>query len=329
MEKVLPMYLPPGETYQETAFLMGAILQNESVRDAFYNSYINTYAEINEQGELVLEFAGADCETYRQKGIGEMDLFYLKNIAREKCADFLKERMEQDNYLLLFSIDEYEISYSEYYRKKHFEHDTYLYGYDENDFFVMAYSDGHLKMMKVAQKEIVDSLYSHQEYFEDTQFCSFRIHHCAKENLNIEKIDEEIEAYLKGGFDEAGGRMYGITTYDFVHELIAYVREQNPEEKLSPKVFRMLWEHKKIMRIRNQHLKQFINGLETIESSIEKIEKLGSLMLMLTIKYNLKKDVEILDNIQQRLCDMMEMERSYLHDFRKILKKEYSDSRKE
>ena len=198
MEKILPISIPPAETYQQTAFLMGIIQNNENVQALIYNSYINVSITKDEFWEWRFEFTNVACEDFRKRGVGEMDLFYLNNISKDKCVDFLKERIDQNNFLLMFKIDEYEISYSEHYHNKHFEHDTYIFGYNDKIFYVMAYTDGHLRLMGVKQEEIIESLYNHQHYFGNTHFCSFRIHHCAREVIQLDEILSEINEYLKG-----------------------------------------------------------------------------------------------------------------------------------
>lgn len=293
MEKVLPMTIPPSETYQLASFMMGIMSQNKNVRNVLFNSYINLYVSKNDWGEMTLEFFDALCESYRLKGIGEMDLFYLKNISKSKCKDFLKERIEQDNYLLLFQIDEYELSYSKYYQKVHFMHDTYLYGYDDDCFFVMAYSREHLCMMEIPQQEIIDGLYS--MFNEESHFCSFRIHHKAKIELSVKEILLQVNNYLAGGTNEKG-QIVGISVYGCLQDALTQLK--NSEDvgiTLDPKLFRALWEHKKMLFLRNTHLAKKIEKLDILSSLAKEIEQKGSMLMMLTLKFNMLRDFKIID----------------------------------
>lgn len=317
MKKVLPMAIPPSETYQLASFMMGIMSQNRNVRNSLFNSYINLYVSENDWGEMTLEFFEAKCEPYRLKGIGEMDLFYLKNISKRKCKDFLKERIEQDNYLLLFEIDEYELSYSKFYQKVHFMHDAYVYGYDDEYFFVMAYSKEHLRMMEIPQQEIIDGLYSMLD--EKSHFCSFRIYHKAKVKLSKKEILLQVNNYLAGGVND-NGEIVGISVYDCLQDVLNQTKKYKDEERtLNLKLFRALWEHKKMLLLRNNHLVKKIEKLDVLTSLATKIEHQGSIIMMLALKFNMKHDNDIIERIGVYLDEMLSEEKEYWSSFREIL----------
>jgi len=317
MEKVLPMAIPPSETYQLTSFMMGIISQNKNVRNSLFNTYINLYVSKNEWGEMSLDFFDAQCEHYRVNGIGEMDLFYLKNISKSKCKDFLKERIDQDNYLLLFEIDEYELSYSKFYQKVHFMHDAYVYGYDDDCFWVMAYSKEHLCMMRIPQQEIVDGLYSMHD--KESHLCSFRIYHKVKVKLSIKEILLQVNNYLAGGENDKGETV-GISVYDCLQDMLTRFKKNRDDEKfLDPKPFRAFWEHKKMLLLRNHHLVKKIEKLDALTPLAEKMEQQGSMIMMLTLKFNMKQDFDIIDRIRVYLDEMMGEEKAYWSSFREIL----------
>lgn len=321
MEKVLPVAIPLSETYQLASFMMGIISQNEHVRENIYNSYIDIFVSHNDWDDMTLEFSDASCEDYRLKGIGEMDLFYLKNIAKETCAGFFKERIDQENYLLLFQIDEYELSYSEDYQKEHFLHDTYLYGYDDDYFDVMAYTNGHLRMMKVLQKEIINGLYSCLEIDEDTHFCSFRIHHKANVKICLKEILLQVNKYLSEERN-VKGEPSGIFTYCCLQERLSEITENGDEDdNLNVKVFRMLWEHKKIMLVRNEYLGKQIDELNELTELARSIEQKGYMVMLMVIKYNLNHDYRLINRLKVCLEEMMDAEKKYWQLFYDIIKK--------
>lgn len=43
-------------------------------------------------------------EKYRLLGIAEMNLYNLKNIAQNKFTEFVKERIDQGNYIFFFRL---------------------------------------------------------------------------------------------------------------------------------------------------------------------------------------------------------------------------------
>ena len=314
------MAIPVSETYQHFAFMMGIISQNENVQANLYNSYINVYLRENDWGETTLEFSNATCEDYRLQGIGEMDLYYVKNIEKSNCIGFFKERIDQDNYLLLFRVDEYEISYSKYYHKTHFFHDTYVFGYDEDCFDVMAYKDGHLSMMKVPQREIVDGIYTCLEFEDDIHFCSFRVFHKARIEINTDEILRQVDKYLTEEENE-NGNPSGITTYRVLQDALAeFYRDDNNCYDLDVKLFRMLWEHKKMIVLRNQKLGGMIRRLQECDELAHRLEQMSSTMMLMVIKYNVSHDLAIVKRIINQLNHIKNEEVEYWNKFREIVK---------
>lgn len=321
MDTILPMSLPISETYQLTAFILGIVSQKEEVKKCIYNSCINLYVSQNDWGETTIDLSSALCEDYRVMGVGEMDLYYLRNISKAKCASFLKERIEQGNYLLFFNIDEYYLSYSHYYKKRHFIHDTYLYGYDELNFYVMAYSKEHLRMLKVPQQEITEGLYSSLKRKGDTHFCTFRIYHNARIEIDAEAILKQVDMYLEGGTDTNGNR-YGIQVYSVLQDIIDEAqRDSGIEGKIDIRVFRMFWEHKKILVARNNYLKNGIIELGDLADIAKELEQNGSMIMMMLLKYNITNNKELLKTIEMQLCFMRELEVKYWENFREVIRR--------
>lgn len=52
-------------------------------------------------------------------------------------------------------------------------------------------------------------------------------------------------------------------------------------------MFRSLWEHKKVMNIRNYYLGLKIEGLKQINSEIDTVVKTGHMIFMLTLMWGL------------------------------------------
>lgn len=81
------------------------------------------------------------------------------------------------------------------------------------------------------------------------------------------------------------------------------------------------------MNIRNHYLGLKIEGLKQINSEIDTVVKTGHMIFMLTIKYNLKRDIFILDKISKYLQGMKEAEKRYLLQFQRIVEVFLEDER--
>ena len=307
MVRTLPIVMPPIETYQSSSFILGIVLANDNIKNAYFNNYINLSCNnTSDIWNMNLRFVNDLWEDYRVAGLAEMDMYHLKNIAKENFGDFIKERIDQGNYLLLYYIDEYYLSYTENYMKKHFIHDTYIYGYSTDLFYIMAYKDNKLQTCEILIEEIVSGIYAYMDVDKDANFCSFRPFHAIHVEIDCMKIKNEIRNYVKGYQLNSDGIISGIGIYDILMCCLRSKIDSYEHNKLDLRVFRLLWEHKKVLI---DHIKEIINSKNCKEVCIDKmeyIERNANKVFMLAIKYNMIYDKKILYNM---LCYIDEMKR--------------------
>lgn len=297
--------MPPIETYQSSSFILGIVLANDNIKNAYFNNYINLSCNnTSDIWNMNLRFVNDLWEDYRVAGLAEMDMYHLKNIAKENLADFIKERIDQGNYLLLYYIDEYYLSYTENYMKKHIIHDTYIYGYSTDLLYIMAYKDNKLQTCEILMEEIVSGMYAYMDVNKDANFCSFRPFHAKYVEIDCVKIKNEIRNYVKGYQLNSDGIISGVETYDILINCLRAKIESYEHNKLDLRVFRLLWEHKKVLI---DHIKEIIKIKNCNEVYIDKmqyIERIANKVFMLAIKYNMTYDKRILHNM---LCYIDEM----------------------
>lgn len=307
---ILPIEYPPIETYQGSAFILGIIKAHRNLENVFYNHYINL--ECNDTCSIFnvnLEFSDVLWGYYRSGRLAEMNLYFIKNIARDKAFGFLKERIEQGNYLIFCGVDEYYLSYSKNYQKRHFIHDTYVYGYEETSFTVMAYQEGKLGRLKVPYREIEDALYSLEEQ-EEVSFCTFRPSQTARVVIDWKLIKQEYSDYFQSvsSGDSLAGTVYGINVYDVI---IRCLNEIGETEGIDLRVFRCLWEHKKVMRNRAEKLQECCEVEMGGYELLDELEGTAYQVFMLMIKYSITSDRRLLRRAVRYLEDMRGVEKQW------------------
>lgn len=313
MERVLPMVMPPVETYQNTSFVMAMICASDNMKDAFYNYYNNIVCtDTSYMKKIELGFTDALWNTLVDDGLAEMDLFHLSNIAKDNFIAFLKERIDQDNYLLLYKIDEYYLSYSKRYQVKHYIHDTYIYGYEEDKFCVMAQKKGKLQMLKIDAQEIADAMYSQIDENPSVHFCSFRFRN-VNATINMEKIKRDIKEYLLGSRKTDDNQVYGTAVYHIIRECSLARAEGRKEEGdlFDLRIFRMIWEHKKVMILHLEKLNEiYQNQLSDCLLKMGIIEHLANKIFLLAMKFTVTKSNDLLCKISDNLqvLEMKEIE---------------------
>lgn len=343
-EKVLPLAAPLIKTYQGSSFVLGVLTAEERTKDICYNNYINLTCK-NEADEHGIEmgFVNEEWEYYRVKGIAEMDLYHFRTFSETGLIEFLKERIDQDNYILLYSIDDYCLSYSKNYQIKHDVHDTYIYGYEEDSFLVMAYSDRTLSKVRVPMKEIVDGLFSEENYGSD--FCSFRLSHVAKVEYDLRTIYRELRNYAESRADEEESyKKYGLRVYDGLIDLVTKEIERcgNKEEKnenadkklqfdymvnsvFDIRPFRVIWEHKSLMTQRVKRMSTDMTVGEEIFCQTEEAERDARTIFMLMVKYCVSGNCGILRRVIELLGEVREKEKGMIQSLLAVIEKELDE----
>ncbi|MBP3617469.1 MAG: hypothetical protein J6J38_05460 [Lachnospiraceae bacterium] len=343
-EKVLPLADPFIKTYQGSAFVLGVLTAEDRTKDICYNNYINlTCKNVADVHGIEMGFVNEEWEYYRVKGIAEMDLYHFRTFNETHLIEFLKERIDQDNYILLYSIDDYYLSYSKNYQIKHDVHDTYIYGYEEDAFLVMAYSDRTLSKVKVPMKEIVDGLFSEENY--GSSFCSFRLSHVAKVEYDLRTIYRELRNYAESkAEEEESHKKYGLRVYDGLIDLVMKEIERcNDEETISENAdkkqqfdymvngvfdirpFRVLWEHKSLMTQRVKRMSVDVAVGEEIVCQTEGLEQDGRTIFMLMVKYCVSGNCGILRRVIELLGEIREKEKGMIQMLLAVMEKELDE----
>lgn len=305
-QKKLPLGELESETYQDTAFVLGILCGNERVKEVFRNSFVNIYCRRGKKlEELGLRFCDVTWEDYRQKGVFEMSMFRFDCLVKEKFSCFLIDLIDQGNYILLYSIDEFYLPYSEVYYKRHFVHDTYIFGYEGESFWVQAYICGKIGRFLVPMEAITEGCYSSYKNMTESSFCTIKI------PLSVQKADRdlffyEINCYCnssKEAGDEkvyAHGREVYSTLQTCINELII------SGEKMDSRQFRLLWENKKIVL---GHLKYYFGDeWRELIDAYENVVEYANRLFFLSIKYSLTPKISIIRKISDYLEKMDSLE---------------------
>lgn len=312
MKKELSIIHPPIETYQGSSFVLGVLLSYDNVRNVYYNNYINLECSDTDRiFDMNLQFTNALWEDYRVKGIAEMNLFHIKNLSRNIFQNFLKERIDQGNYILLHRVDEYYLSYSSWFENKHYMHDAYIYGYNKDSFYVMAYREGKLKKNEVLYKEIENALFCLLETNEDVYFCTFRPNYAINIPIDLQNIGMEYYNYVNSLSSEKvfNDKVYGINIYNVLIKCVDALQNIDASKaQIDFRPLRCLWEHKKVMRDRVLKLSTMVSiDVETYRL-VDELEHDANIVFLLMMKFVATHDKRILDKVVKRIKTMREKE---------------------
>lgn len=266
------------------------------------------------EGDMLnVEFTNVDWDYFRNIGIAEMDLYHRVNIEKNFLGRFIRERIDQNNYILLYAVDEFYIPYSINFKTKHFKHDTYVFGYEEENFYVMAYINDKFQAGKICENDLIDAFYS-KELDDDTSFCSFKISDRVYVEFSYELFLENIRCYIEGieSNDRYSGDAIGIKIYEEVLEYLNnFIEKEYSEKEIDLKVFRTIWEHKKMLLYSIQKMNEYRSiNLDKLNVC----EKEANLLYFLILKYRAKGNMEFLEEAKGKLVYLQQIERDALEE---------------
>ncbi len=177
----------------------------------------------------------------------------------------------------------------------------------------MAYKDYKLQFFCVPINEIVNGLYSPLYHFENSSFCTFR----PRDDVNIpikpDVVVEKLNQYIQGG--NINEKIYGIDTYEVILKCLdssISLCEQNCHRDIDLRVFRMLWEHKKMICKTIKKLFRNFNSFEITFKEYDKLEHQAHILLCLVMKYNITRRGKILVNVKNNIISLRQLEKSIM-----------------
>ncbi len=313
MRKKLPLGEPPVKCFLYDAYPLSILSVKEDYKPWFYCNYIQLCCnnKIYNDGTPFLEFF---------KPNQEFQIPFL----RTQCLDwgsFVKNPINgidyiisaiNDGYYFYSFADEYYMPDRSMYRKHHFIHDIFVFGYDDEkkEFQILGYDDKEqfatsLISYRAFQDAFLSKADDLRQLWNDRIFL-FQYNPEAKYYFDIQVVIELISEYLDSGNSDMRYRsfhnptnkfVFGIKIYD---SLIEYYQLLSAEQvKYDARIPFLLWEHKKCMRDRINYLIEIekYQNLDNCLKAYKKIENDAKTLLSIMLVYKYKKNSSYLTKI--------------------------------
>lgn len=355
---ILPVVYPPIDAFPHHGAVFSMLFAREECKPWIYNNYIQTFSIKDMYGQKVrsgtVDFffnQYGDWKYYELKAnpwirtkVVPMDLFDTYKI---DIIQFLKKYIDQSNYCF-FPIDRYYIpAYKHCYRKRHIDHDIFIYGYDDRKklFYMSDNTAYKYEQTTVKYEELSNSFYSiiklfhrHEKkfFYSEKSIMLLKVMKNTEVNgknptyiketydINSSKILNDTKEYLlKDNYGEKYRRseyyVYGIDCYDELEKFVCQYNIKN----IDFRGFYSFLQHKKLMLLRMEYLNVNYNLSEQI-SEYRKLVNIFNIVISLILRYNTKsenrvKDHNILETIKNYLRQCKESEITILNSFIQIV----------
>ena len=328
MKKVeLPVKLPILTTFTTYAS-RGIILSSNPTADIwFYNHAI----QLECRGNLFKGYSSPNPTLASKKAMAMEEIadtidFPIKFV-RYCPNEIIKASLDAGYYFYLRDADDYYIPGKSWYRKRHFWHHGLISGYDDNDntFTMNSYDDRWLfstfKIPQICIPEAIETICAFGRLQENQtaakgKRCSFE--------LDLPLIQESLCEYLtyvpivKSADDFVCPR--DLAVYDYLRLYLELLLERSvPHERFDWRVFRLIWEHKKVMLHRIIAIEDHIGMDHSLSIAYEPAEKLANKIRLMYAKYHQKPERSILEYLIVALTELREKEVSVLTELVKAI----------
>ena len=311
----LPLTEPLYSTYHHQGAATAVISDNPTLRNWYLTNAVSLSCElaflfgrttplINVENSSWL-----DCPYFRERWF---DSKYILN-----CSDKVIKNLIDDGFYVVFGgVDDFFVKGKTWYKKRHFNHDGLICGYDKRKktYDIYAYDINWIyRRFETPQKGFVAGLVemSKHKYYEP--ICGI------KPRDNIIDFEPEISAkkikeYLDSSFEKyppkEDAKAFGNIVHDYIAKYIDMILEEKiPYEKIDNRIFRMIFEHKKAMLERISLTEKILSTKNNhISERYQNIVSSASSLRLLYASYCIKRKDSVLLSLREKLLKIKEEE---------------------
>jgi hypothetical protein len=319
MKKELLFNIPPVVSYQNLAYTIGILRANDKSINWYYNNFMQVCCDrrflydINYPMDYnIYNKNCSDIQIFDYESLNKHDFFLHKN----DLINYIINLIDKNRYAYMWGIDTFYLDGVNQSEKLHNYHDILLIGYDKSLclFKIAAYDvNQSFSLFNVSFKLIEQSFIS--EFIEQNGFVTgIKIKDDINIGLSLSDIKISLEHYLFSlnsrvmeyrsldPYIYNDQSVFGMETHKYLKLYIQYLIE-GEIEKPDMRVFRMYWEHKKIVNEKLITLENYdvtFTGLsDGYVKSVEISEKIKNLVLKSIVCKNIKSLSKIIEYINE------------------------------
>ena len=323
MKKVeLPIIEPLLTTYHRQGSAYAIIGENPSAENWYLNNSVSL--ECNRKfltGYTTPEITICKADLKNNPLILRSEI-PIRYAAGHTC-DIIRRMLDDGRYVYFTAIDDFYVKGKSWYNKRHFSHDGMIIGYDNSDktFILYAYDENwKYRVFKTPCRGFEEGRKSMEKKFPDALIIGIKVSDKITE-LSVKTVRDEIKQYLDSDFvkypvSETNDKAKGIIVHEYIGMYIdRLINGDIPYEKTDRRVFRLIWDHKRLMEKRLSACLEKINVKSDIPEKYKSLVKEADNMRMLYAAHILKKKETVLPVIKQKLLKINQEEKIILNDF--------------
>lgn len=319
----LPLAKPLYSTYHHQGISTAILVDNPSIRNWYLNQVmILTCTRKFLNGFTTPEINIAESSWYSNPYLDKIQ--YNTQFLAGHTHFVIRKLLDSGYYVCFNKIDDYYVEGKSWYHERHFSHDGCICGYDQGNktYCIYAYDKGWIyRKFWTTQKSFEagrKAQHKNGEYGilfgikSKTDAVAFM------PEVALKKIAEYLDSDMKKYPETADGSVCGIVVHDYIAKYIGKLYDGSiPYEKMDRRIFRMIWEHKKVMLERIKLMEDALSLDHTLSAAYTLIVREADNCRMLYATHHIKQRNAVLPIIQKKLLNLKEKEKEILE---KLLK---------
>ena len=314
----LPIFEPLYNTYQHHTPGTAIITENPSITNWYYErifilfctrKFLHGFSspEINIVDATWKVNPYFDKKTYNMQFLGGYVHRIIQNI------------IDAGYYVYFDGIDDYYMEGKSWYNERHFFHNGCICGYDrENKTYCIYAYDKNWVIQKfwMSQKCFEKgrkSAFKNEKY---GNICAIKVNDeviTFSPHIALNKISEYLDSTIEKYPEDSEGMVRGIVVHDYIVKYIEMLYNGTyPYEKKDRRVFRLIWEQKKVLI---QTIRLIESNLEldnSISKAYETVVREADTCRMLYASHCIKRRDSVLPIIQKKLLTLKALEQDLL-----------------
>ena len=314
----LPIIAPIFSTYNHQCAATAIIINNPSIKNWVLNKNVSLFCNRRflkgyTTPEISVIASQYESNPYLEK------IYIDLNTNKSQFSALVRHFVDRGYYVYFNNIDDYYLNGKTWYKERHFFHDGIICGYDrdEKKYCVYAYdSTWTLRKIWIPYSSFNKGIKSMKASNENGYIVGLKPTDEKVEfmpQIAINKVREYLDSNFKKYPKDQDGTVYGIVVHDYMQIYLDKLIDGSiPYEKMDYRIFRVIWEHKKVMLERIKELEQIFGLSKKWSNAYEKIVDEANTMRMLYASYSMRKRDTVLSVIKEKLKWINKQERKIL-----------------
>ena len=241
----------------------------------------------------------------------------------------IRKLLDAGYYVYFRGIDDYYVEGKSWYHERHFKHDGCICGYDQEDktYCIYAYDQNWIYQKFRTTQKSFDA--GRKAQFKKDQYGAIYGIKPKEDKVvfspetALKKVAEYLDSNQEKYPESEEGTVYGIVVHDYIAKYVGMLYDGSiPYDKMDRRVFRLIWEHKKVMLERIKLIEDALSLDHSLSDAYSSVVREADNCRMLYAAHHMKQRNSVLPVIQKKLLSLKENEKEILENLLEAAKGE-------